>query len=68
MQIEIAKKKSFCGQSFNLMSLASGMESTKENNNVVITSDGIPLKKKLAKSLLQNRLRAFGNGLFFNFM
>ena len=42
------------------MGLASGMESTKENNNVVITSDGIPLKKKLAKSLLQSRLRAFG--------
>ncbi|MDG2475184.1 MAG: ABC transporter permease [Paracoccaceae bacterium] len=37
------------------------MESTKDNhNNVVITSDGIPLKKKLAKSLFQSRLRAFG--------
>ena len=42
------------------MGLASGMESTKNNSNVVITSDGIPLKKKLAKSLLQSRLRAFG--------
>jgi len=42
------------------MGLASRMESTKENSNVVITSDGIPLKKKLAKSLLQSRLRAFG--------
>ena len=37
------------------------MESTKGNkNNLVITSDGIPLKKKLAKSLFQSRLRAFG--------
>ena len=36
------------------------MESTKDSNNVVITSDGIPLKKKLAKSLFQSRLRAFG--------
>ena len=36
------------------------MESTKENYNVVITGDGIPLKKKLARSLFQSRLRAFG--------
>ena len=36
------------------------MESTKDSNDVVNTSDGIPLKKKLAKSLFQSRLRAFG--------
>tara|TARA_Y200000002_G_scaffold36203_1_gene26521 strand:- start:706 stop:1983 length:1278 start_codon:yes stop_codon:yes gene_type:complete len=42
------------------MGLASEMESSKDSNNVVITSDGVPLKKKLAKSLLQSRLRAFG--------
>ena len=42
------------------MGLASEMESSKDSNNVVITSDGVPLKKKLAKSLFQSRLRAFG--------
>ena len=36
------------------------MESIKEYNQGVITSDGTPLKKKLAKSLFQSRLRAFG--------
>ena len=37
------------------------MELTEENKkNEVITSDGIPLKKKLAKSLFQSRIRAFG--------
>ena len=44
----------------NLTGLASGMETTKDSNDVVITSDGIPLKTKLAKSLFQSRLRAFG--------
>jgi putative spermidine/putrescine transport system permease protein len=37
------------------------MELTKEHKKYeVITSDGIPLKKKLAKSLFQSRIRAFG--------
>ena len=37
------------------------MELTKENTkNEVITSDGIPLKRKLSKALFQSRIRAFG--------
>ena len=37
------------------------MELTKENTkNKVITSDGIPLKRKLSKALFQSRIRAFG--------
>jgi putative spermidine/putrescine transport system permease protein len=37
------------------------MKVARENKkNEVITSDGVPLKKKLAKSLFQSRLRAFG--------
>ena len=37
------------------------MELTREDKKCeVITSDGIPLKKKLAKSLFQSRVRAFG--------
>ena len=37
------------------------MELTEENKkNEVITSDGVPLKRKLAKSLFQSRIRAFG--------
>jgi putative spermidine/putrescine transport system permease protein len=37
------------------------MEVARENKkSEVITSDGIPLKKKLAKSLFQSRMRAFG--------
>ena len=41
--------------------MAAGMELTKKNQkNEVITSGGIPLKKKLAKSLFQSRLRALG--------
>ena len=37
------------------------MELTREDKNrEVIASDGIPLKKKLAKSLFQSRVRAFG--------
>ena len=37
------------------------MKVVRENKkNEVITSDGVPLKKKLAKSLFQSRIRAFG--------
>ena len=37
------------------------MEVARDNKkNEVITSDGVPLKKKLAKSLFQGRIRAFG--------
>ena len=37
------------------------MEVARDNKkSEVITSDGIPLKKKLAKSLFQSRMRAFG--------
>ena len=32
----------------------------EDKNREVIASDGIPLKKKLAKSLFQSRVRAFG--------
>ena len=32
----------------------------ENKKNEVITSDGVPLKKKLAKSLFQSRIRAFG--------
>ena len=32
----------------------------ENKKNEVITSDGVPLKKKLAKSLFQGRIRAFG--------
>ena len=41
--------------------MTAGMDLTNKNQkNEVMTSDGIPLKKKLAKSLFQSRLRAFG--------
>ena len=33
---------------------------SENKKNEVITSDGVPLKKKLAKSLFQSRIRAFG--------
>ena len=34
--------------------------SQNKNNEQMLTSDGIPLKKKLSKSLVRSRLRAFG--------
>lgn len=41
--------------------MAIRMELTREDKKCeVITSDGTPLKKKLAKSLFQSRVRAFG--------
>ena len=41
--------------------MTAGMDLTNKNQkNEVMTSDGIPLKKKLAKSLFQSRLRALG--------
>ena len=34
--------------------------SQNKNNEQMLTSDGIPLKKKLSKALFRSRLRAFG--------
>ena len=34
--------------------------SQNNNNQKMLTTDGIPLKKKLSKALFRSRLRAFG--------
>ena len=36
------------------------LASKNNNNQKMLTTDGIPLKKKLSKALFRSRLRAFG--------